>query len=133
MLLGPFGIFPQRAAEPARQHLAHHGEIVTRRALGLDVELAIGILDEAVWPRHHHGADRRAALDMAVVVDLDALGRAVEAKEARHALEQLALRAALGHAARQGLAGVEGGLVERVLLVAALGMTDLDLVLRRKG
>src|ERR1700704_4079187 len=65
MLLGPFGIFLQRAAETARRPPAHHGEIVPRRALGLDVELAIGILDEAVWPRHHHGADRRAALDMA--------------------------------------------------------------------
>ena len=84
-------------------------------------------------PGHHHGADRRAALDVAVVVDLDALGRPVEAEQAGHALEQLALRAALGHAPRQRLAGVEHGLVERVLLVAALGMADLDLVAGRHG
>ena len=84
-------------------------------------------------PGHHHGADRRAALDVAVVVDFDALGRPVEAEHARHALEQLALGAALGHAPRQRLAGVERGLVERVLLVAALGMADLDLVARRHG
>ena len=51
----------------------------------------------------------------------------------RHALEQLALRAALGHAPRQRLARVQRRLVERVLLVAALGMADLDLVLRRQG
>ena len=51
VLLVAFGILLQRAAEAARQHLAHHGEVVARRALGLDVELAIGVLDEAVRPR----------------------------------------------------------------------------------
>ena len=133
MLLVALGILAQRAAEAARQHLAHHGKIVARRALGLDVELTVGVLDETVRPRHHHGADRRAALDVAVVVDLDALGRTVKAKYPRHALEQLALGAAFGHATRQRLAGVDHGLVEGVLLVATPGMADLDLVARRHG
>ena len=69
---------------------------------------------------------------MAVVVDFDALGRPVELEHAGDALQQLALRAALGHAPRQRLAGIDHGLVERVLLVAALGMADLDLVAGRK-
>ena len=70
---------------------------------------------------------------MAVVVDLDALGRPVQPEHPRHAFEQLALGAALGHAAGEGLAGVDDGLVERVLLVAALGLADLDLVLGDEG
>ena len=59
-------------------------------------------------------------------------GGAVELEHAGHAFQQLALRAALGHAPRQRLAGIDHGLVERVLLVAALGMADLDLVAGRE-
>ena len=62
----------QQPLEAPLQHLAHHRVIVARRqAFGLDVELAILVLDEAVRPRHDHGTHRVSALDVAVVVDLD--------------------------------------------------------------
>src|SRR5262249_10298925 len=60
------GFLLELAAEAAANDLAHHGEVTARRALALDVELAVAVLDEAVGARHHHGADRRVALDVAV-------------------------------------------------------------------
>ena len=133
MFLVALGVFLERPTEAARQHLAHHGKVVACGALGLDVELAVGILDEAVGAGHHHGADRSRALDVAVVVDLDALGGRVELEHAGEALEQLTLRAALGQAPRQRLAGIVHGEIEGVLLVSALGRADLHLLPGAEG
>src|SRR6185436_13024531 len=61
--------------EAPRQHLAHHAEVVARRErLGADVELAVLVLAKTLGPRDDHGADRIAALNVAVIVDLDAEG-----------------------------------------------------------
>src|SRR5262249_33565981 len=63
---------PQSLAPP-RQHLAHHAEVVARgETLGADVELAVLVLAEALRARDDHRADRVRALDVRVVVHLDA-------------------------------------------------------------
>ncbi len=81
------GIFLDGAGEAPGQHLAHHAEIVARRDLhGFDVEFAIGGFDEAFRPGDDHRADRVRALDVAVVVDLDAVGRRIEAEDIGDAL-----------------------------------------------
>src|SRR3546814_6820263 len=94
--LRPFGVFLQRACEAALEHLAHHREIVAGLRLGaLDVELAIGALDPALRPRDDHRAQRIGALDMAVVIYLDALRRLVEIEQLGQLAPQLRLTAAL--------------------------------------
>ena len=71
----------QQPLEAALQHLAHHAEIVAGREVGrADVELAVLVLAEAFGPGDDHGADRVRALDVAVVVDLDAARRARQAE-----------------------------------------------------
>src|SRR5436189_123899 len=54
VLLVALGVLLEGAAEAARQHLAHHGEVVAGGALALDVELAVAVLDEAVGARDDH-------------------------------------------------------------------------------
>src|SRR5258708_11353148 len=68
-----------------------------------------------------------AALDVAVVVDLDALRRRLEAERLRQPLEQLLLRRALGEAAAERLAGVHQRVLDELGLVAALRHGELDL------
>jgi hypothetical protein len=80
-------------APAVRRGRARHRRPRRRRAgrTAADVETAIGALDEALRPRDDHRALRRGALDVAVVVDLDAPRAFVEAEHARDALEQLGL------------------------------------------
>ena len=74
--------------EAALQHLAHHGVVVAgRQSLGLDVELAVLVLDETFGAGDDHGADRVGALDVAVVVDLDPLRRLRQAERGGHRLQ----------------------------------------------
>ncbi len=62
-----------QALETTRQHLAHHGVVVAgRKVRRPDVELTVLALHEAVGPRHDHGAHGMRALNVAVIVDLDA-------------------------------------------------------------
>ena len=69
-------------AETPRQHLAHHGVVVAGgQILALHVELAVLPFDEAFGSGDDHRADRVGAGDMAVVVDLDPLGRLVEIEQ----------------------------------------------------
>src|SRR3546814_15363352 len=71
-----------KAAEAALQNLAHHCKIIARsRFRPLDVELAIGVLDEAFRPGDDHCAKRVRALYMAVVVHLDAAGRGLKLEQ----------------------------------------------------
>src|SRR5207245_3810447 len=61
------------ALEAAREHLAHHAVVVPRRELRrADVELAVLIPPEPLGTGDDHGADGVRALDLAVVIDLDA-------------------------------------------------------------
>ena len=73
------------------EDFTHHGVVVARRAVALDVELAVGVFDEAFWPRNDHGAHSVGTLDMRVVVDLNALGWTAEAEGFADTVEQLAL------------------------------------------
>ena len=59
-------------------------------------------------------------LDMAVVIDLDALRRRVEAEPVGDALQQLLLRRALGQPSRQRLARVDERMLDQLPLGAAL-------------
>ena len=94
--------------EPALQHLAHHAEVVAGRELGgADVELAILVLLEALRARDDHGADRVRALDVAVVVDLDAARHARQPERFGQRLEQLLLRRGVGQLAPQRLARID--------------------------
>ncbi len=169
-------VFPQRAAETAAQHLAHHAIIVARRERlgrrlghagracrrdrvragkrrgregrredrlggrrfgggwfgsrglgGADVEPAIAALVEALRPGDDHRAERIGAGDVAVVVDLDPLGHLLEPERGRHALEQAALRGALGQPPCQRFAGVGQGMVEHLALGAARRPVECDL------
>jgi hypothetical protein len=95
----------------------------------LDVEFAVLALLEAVRPRHDHRAQRVAALDVGIVVDLDALGRRVQSESFRHAVEQLALRGILGQAPAELLARVGERHFHDLALLAALRRGDLDLAI----
>ena len=64
---------------------------------------------------------------MAVVIDLDPLGRRFQTKDLGHAGEELGLGRTLRHASAQGFAGVGGGVLDQFCLLAALGAVDLDL------
>ncbi len=73
--IGPRSLIHE-ALKSSGQHFAHHAEIVTRRNVSrFDVELAVLILAQTLGARDDHGADRIRALDMTIVVDLDAARR----------------------------------------------------------
>src|SRR6266851_2149013 len=112
-----FGILLERPGKAALQHLVHHRVVVTtgiplfrpcpglpgrvregsredrdeavllRRRKPADGEFSIGVLDQPVRPGDDHCADRVRALDVAVVVDLDAVERTVEAEGGGDAVE----------------------------------------------
>src|SRR5260370_33973775 len=66
----------QKALESPRQHFAHHAEIIARCDVHrFDVELAVLLLAQALRPRDDHCADGIRALDMTIVVDLNAARR----------------------------------------------------------
>src|SRR5262249_26901699 len=68
------------------------------------------------------------ALDVAVVVDLDAPRRPRQRKDLGQQLQQLALGRTLGKLARQRLARIGERVIDEILLLAALGHAHLDLV-----
>ena len=130
-------VFLQGAAEAAFEDLAHHGEVIPaaeRQSIGLlgvpDPVLPVVLLQEARRPGDDHHAIGVRAHDVAVVVDLDALGRVGQVEDACHALQQLRLRRALGHAALDRLTRIGGGVLDGGALLAALGAVDLDLAPR---
>ena len=127
-LLHPLLLF-QQAREAAAQHLAHHAEIVARRdVLGFDVEGAVVALHEALGPRDDHAAHRIGPHDVGVVIDLHAADRARHGQRLAQRNEQLLLARRIRQLARQRLAAVLGGVIHQLLLLAALGRGDLDLV-----
>ena len=118
----------QEPLEAPLQDLAHHGVIVARRqAFGLDVELAVLVLDETVRPRHDHGADRVGALDMAVVVDLDPPQWVRQAERCDQRLQQPALGRGVGELAPQRLARIGQCVRDQFLFFPAFGHRDFDL------
>ena len=130
---GPVGVLAHRPLEPSLQHLPHHGEIVAaefRRVLLLpDIELAVGVPNEPLLACDDHAADGVAALDVRVVVDLDAARRLPEVEQLLEGFEQIALAAGLGHLPRQRLGGVPQRHRDQVAALAAGGLADGDLAL----
>ncbi len=124
----PVGVFLRQPPEAPGQHLAHHPEVVAGGQIRpADVELAVLRLDEALGPRDHHRADRVRPHDVAVVIDLDPLGRPVEPEGLPQPLQQRRLAGALGHAPGQRLAGVARGLLDQPRLLAPQRLGDRHL------
>ena len=66
---------------------------------------------------------------MAVVIDLDPLGRARPARRPRQLAQQFALRRALGQSPFKCLDGIAAGLVDQFLAGTALRQVEFDLAL----
>src|SRR5439155_6649552 len=123
------GRLADQPLEAASQDFPHHPEVVARHEIGrADVELAILILAEALRSRDDHGADRVAALDVAVVIDLDAAWHLRQPEALGQPAQQLALRRRVGELAPERLARVGERMVDEVLLLAASRHAHLDLV-----
>ncbi|KAF1856274.1 hypothetical protein Lal_00000685 [Lupinus albus] len=123
-------VFLLRAGEPAAEHLAHHREIVVglRR---LDIPFAVLAVEEPVRPRHDHRPQRVRALDMAVVVDLDALRRFGQFQKLGHLAVDLRLGAGFGQTPLQRFHRVAAGLLHQPPPVAPLRHRNLDLAAGR--
>ena len=117
----------RKLRETARQHLAHHAEIVAGDGVGRDVEGAVLVLHEAFRPGDDHAADGVRAHDVGVVVDLDPAWGGLHAEGGAERGEQRLLPGILGELARERFAGVLDGMGHQVGAFAALGMGDLDL------
>ena len=115
------GVFLLRASEPPQYYLAHHCKVVARRGVRIfDIELAVLALDETLRSRDDHCTERVGALDMAVVVHLDAPWRFGEFEQVGYFTQQLALRRALRQPPVQCFFGVTLGLRNQPHTVAAL-------------
>ena len=133
---GAVGILAHQAGEAPGHHLAHHGVVVAGGQIaGLDVELAVLALLEAVRAGHHHGAHGVGAGDMAVVVHLDAPGRAVQVEHVGQLAQQLGLAGRFGQPPVQRLDGVAFRRFDQRPLFAPLGAGDghLPVGLQRQG
>src|SRR5262249_18338990 len=107
--------------EAAAPDLPHHAEVVPGYEVGgTNIGIPVLIFLEALRPGDDHRADRVAALDMAVVVDLDAPRRPRQSEGLGQQIQQLALRRALGELPRQRLARIGERVVDELLLLAAL-------------
>src|SRR5262249_43743833 len=106
--------------EATLQHVAHHRKIIAGREVGrANIELAILILAEALGAGDDHGANRVRALDVAVVVDLDAARRSRQSEAFGERGPQPALRGPVRKLAAQRPARVGERMVDELLLLAA--------------
>src|SRR5215468_12408517 len=125
---GPRRLIHQ-ALKAAAQDFPHHREIIAGREVsGMDVELAVLVFLKSLRTGDNHCADRVAALDVAIVVDLDAAWRSGQTESFGEHLEELALGRAFGKLARKRLARVGERVINEVLLLAPLRNAHLDLV-----
>ena len=113
-----------RASKPASHNLAHHGEIVVGLC-GLDVPLAVLVLDETLWPGNHHCSERIGALNVAVIIDFYALRNLGEFEEFREFTHIPCLGAAFGQATIERFAGIATRLFDQAPPVAALRDRDV--------
>src|SRR5437868_4018414 len=148
-----FRILFDGAGEPAHENFAHHRIIVTARSphpsfprrrgrvrpgagggrgarpgrrSAADRELAVGVFDEALRARDNHRADCIRTLDVAVVVNLYAVQRSVDAKGGCYTVEQLTLGGALRGPPADRLARGCDYPVDQPLFVAALRYRKAD-------
>ena len=79
--------------EPALHHLAHHAKIIARNdVFGTNVEFAVLVFHKALRTGHDHRADRIAAHDMGVVIDLYAPWHPRQIESLSHSAQQPGLR-----------------------------------------
>src|SRR5260370_40061813 len=124
----------QKALEAPRQHFAHHAEIIARRDVRrFDVELAVLVLTQALRSRDDHGADRIRALDMTIVVDLNAARRPCPGEGPGERGEAPLLGGRLGKLAAERLAGVGERVLDNVALSASARHEDLHLAVALDG
>src|SRR4029077_12377801 len=135
-----FRIFLEGPRKTALQHFTHHCVIVpagygfarlrcaacVRRSVnsrrGSDTangKFPIGVFNETIGSRDDHRADRICTLDVAVVVDFDAVERPLKPKCGVHAVEQLALRRALRKTAAERFAGCTENADDKPPFIAA--------------
>src|SRR5882672_5204420 len=120
--------------ESPRQHFAHHAEIITRRDVrGFDVELAVLILTQALRSGDDHGADRVGALNMTVVVDLDAARRPCQPEGPGERGKEPLLGRRLGKLAAERLAGVGERVLDDVALAAPARHQELHFAVALDG
>src|SRR5262249_13743728 len=93
-----------------------------------DVEPAVLVLAKTLRPRDHHGADRVGALDVTVVVDLDAPQRLREPERLRETGEQTLPRRCVREVAAERLARIGKAVIDQILLLTAPRHRDLDLM-----
>src|SRR5918993_1878384 len=114
--------------EAAFEHFAHHREVVARLRLRLlYVELAIAVLAETFGAGDDHRAGRVRAHDVAIVVNLDALGHGRKLERIGQLAQDLALRRRLREPAVERFLGIPPSLIEQLLAVAALRDFEDDL------
>src|SRR5690606_7354184 len=73
-----------------------------------------------------HGTDGLGALNMTVIVNLDAVGQFGELEELGHFAQRPRLRAGFGEPSVEGFGGVTLGLLHETATVSALRNADLD-------
>ena len=124
--LGPGG---GQAAEAAAEHFPHTG-IVVDAIHRLYLEAAVVGRFGAAVLEHHHTADQAGALDVGDVVTLHALGGSGEAelflKVGDGLVDNVGVVQPLDPGLGEALAGVFGHYVEEFLVLAALGIEELD-------
>src|SRR5262249_49502532 len=126
--------FIDEPLESSSQHFAHHAEIVTRRDVrGFDVELAVLILAQALWSGDDHGTDRVRALDVAVIVDLDAARRRCQPEASGERGKEPLLGGRLGQLAAERLAGIGKRVFDDIAFGAPTRYADVDLVVALCG
>ncbi len=129
-VLGGAWSFFLQAGEAAAQHLAHHAGVVAGHGLfGLDVEFAVLILGESVGSGDDHDADRVRALDVTVVVNLDAPRWTRQAEGFGKCLQKAGLRGGFREAAAERGARIQECVLDQFAFFAALGDHDLDLLI----
>ena len=115
-------------SKAALEHLAHHRKVIAGSGFrALDVEFAIGVLAEPLWPGDDHGADGVGALNMAVVVNLDPLGRAVQLEQLGQFREDFDLRGRFREMTVERVHRVATRLCDKLHLIAALGLAQRHL------
>ena len=117
-----------RAGKTAGKDFAHHGKVIARCDVALDVKFTISVFHKAFRPGNDHAADHVGTLNMAVIVNFNAFGRAIEVEFIGQAIQQFALRCAFSQAATQRLAGIGHGVLDQITLATALGHMQLNLV-----
>ena len=104
------------------------------RGYPADREFPVSVLHEPVGSGDDHCADSIRALDVTVVVDFDTVQLNVETEGSGDAVQQLALRGALGEAATECLARRSQNPAKEPLFVAALRHREPDpLASERQG